>query len=101
MQKRALGKDLEVSALGLGCMGLSYGFGATDKKDAIALIRAAVERGVTFFDADEVDYETTQKGQPFRGGIVSRKSLASLVVKLAQSPQLEIRRSLGVSKPGS
>jgi uncharacterized protein YbjT (DUF2867 family) len=45
-------------------------------------------RPAWFTDADEVDYETTQKGEPFRGGIVSRKSLASLIVKLAQSPQL-------------
>jgi aryl-alcohol dehydrogenase-like predicted oxidoreductase len=56
MQKRKLGKsNLEVSALGLGCMGLSSGLGpAVDKKDGIALIRAAVERGVTFFDTAEV-----------------------------------------------
>ncbi len=56
MQERKLGKsNLEVSALGLGCMGLSFGFGpAVDKKDGIALIRAAVERGVTFFDTAEV-----------------------------------------------
>jgi len=56
MQKRKLGKSgLEVSALGLGCMGISFGFGpAIDKKDGITLIRAAVERGVTFFDTAEV-----------------------------------------------
>jgi aryl-alcohol dehydrogenase-like predicted oxidoreductase len=56
MQKRKLGKsNLEVSALGLGCMGLSFGFGpSVAKKDGIALIRAAVERGVTFFDTAEV-----------------------------------------------
>src|SRR5271155_3934458 len=56
MQKRKLGKsNLEVSALGLGCMGLSFGFGpSVDKKDGIALIRAAVERGITFFDTAEV-----------------------------------------------
>jgi len=56
MQKRKLGKsNLEVSALGLGCMGLSHGYGpATDRSEAIALIRAAVERGVTFFDTAEV-----------------------------------------------
>ena len=56
MEKRKLGKGkLEVSALGLGCMGLSYGFGpAVDKNEGISLIRAAVERGVTFFDTAEV-----------------------------------------------
>jgi len=56
MQKRKLGKsNLDVSALGLGCMGLSFGFGPpVDKKEGIALIRAAVERGVTFFDTAEV-----------------------------------------------
>src|SRR6201981_986400 len=56
MQKRRLGKsNLEVSAMGLGCMGLSFGLGpAVEKKDGIALIRAAVERGVTFFDTAEV-----------------------------------------------
>jgi aryl-alcohol dehydrogenase-like predicted oxidoreductase len=55
MQHRKLGKsNLEVSALGLGCMGLSYGYGpATDKQEAIALIRAAVEGGITFFDTAE------------------------------------------------
>src|SRR6059058_6021821 len=56
MQKRKLGKsNLEVSALGLGCMGLSFGYGpAVEKKEGIALIRAAVERGVTFFDTAEI-----------------------------------------------
>jgi len=56
METRKLGKSgLEVSALGLGCMGLSFGLGpAVDQKDGIALIRAAVERGVTFFDTAEV-----------------------------------------------
>jgi len=56
METRNLAKSgLEVSALGLGCMGLSFGLGpAVDKKDGIALIRAAVERGVTFFDTAEV-----------------------------------------------
>ena len=56
MKKRKLGKsNLEVSAIGLGCMGLSFGYGpAVDKKDGIALIRAAFERGVTFFDTAEV-----------------------------------------------
>ncbi|MDX6444358.1 MAG: hypothetical protein QOH71_1432 [Blastocatellia bacterium] len=55
MQKRKLGKsNLEVSALGLGCMGLSFGYGpATDKQEAISLLRTAVERGITFFDSAE------------------------------------------------
>jgi aryl-alcohol dehydrogenase-like predicted oxidoreductase len=55
MQKRKLGKSgLEVSAVGLGCMGLSYGYGpATEKQEGIKLIRAAVELGVTFFDTAE------------------------------------------------
>ena len=56
MQKRTLGRPgLEVSALGLGCMGLSHAMGpATDKQEAIRLIRSAVERGVTFFDTAQV-----------------------------------------------
>lgn len=56
MQKRKLGKrGLEVSALGYGAMGLSHGYGtATDKQQAIALVRAAFERGVTFFDTAQI-----------------------------------------------
>ena len=56
MQKRKLGNsNLEVSALGLGCMGMSFGYGpAGDKQEMISLIRSAVERGVTFFDTAEV-----------------------------------------------
>ena len=57
MQKRTLGKGeggLEVSALGLGCMGMSFGYGpAADKQEMVSLIRSAVERGVTFFDTAE------------------------------------------------
>jgi aryl-alcohol dehydrogenase-like predicted oxidoreductase len=56
MQKRKLGKsDLEVSAIGLGCMGMSFGYGpAHDKQEMTGVLRAAVERGVTFFDTAEV-----------------------------------------------
>jgi aryl-alcohol dehydrogenase-like predicted oxidoreductase len=55
MQKRKLGDNLEVSAIGLGCMGLSFGLGpAADKGEAIQVIRGAVERGVTMFDTAEV-----------------------------------------------
>jgi aryl-alcohol dehydrogenase-like predicted oxidoreductase len=56
MQKRSLGKsNLEVSALGLGCMGMSTNYGPTrDRQEMISLIRAAVDRGVTFFDTAQV-----------------------------------------------
>ncbi|HEX3756949.1 MAG TPA: aldo/keto reductase [Rhizomicrobium sp.] len=55
MQKRTLGQGLEVSAIGFGCMGLNFGYGTSlAKADAIAMIRAAYERGVTFFDTAEV-----------------------------------------------
>jgi aryl-alcohol dehydrogenase-like predicted oxidoreductase len=56
MDKRTLGRDLEVSAIGLGCMGMSQSYGPNpgDRQEMIALIRAAVERGVTFFDTAEV-----------------------------------------------
>lgn len=77
MQKRILGKSLEVSALGFGCMGLSFGLGpATDKKDAIKLIRKAFELGVTFFDTAEVYGPYTNEKllgealQPFRRDVV-------------------------------
>ena len=77
MQKRKLGKsNLEVSAIGLGCMGLSFGFGPpVEKQQGIALIRAAVERGVTFFDTAEVYGAYTNEelmGEalaPFRGQV--------------------------------
>ena len=56
MQKRKLGKsNLEVSTLGLGCMGMSFGYGpAADTKEMVSVIRSAVELGVTFFDPAEV-----------------------------------------------
>ena len=56
MQKRTLGKSgLEVSALGLGCMGMSFAYGPPkDKQEMITLLRASVDRGITFFDTAEV-----------------------------------------------
>jgi aryl-alcohol dehydrogenase-like predicted oxidoreductase len=56
MQKRKLGKsELEVSAIGLGCMGMSFSYGpAADTQEMISLLRSAVERGITFFDTAEV-----------------------------------------------
>src|SRR6266446_1839833 len=78
MQKRKLGNsNLEVSALGLGCMGMSSGYGpAGDKQEMIAVIRGALERGVTFFDTAEVYGPFTNEelvGEalaPFRGQVV-------------------------------
>jgi aryl-alcohol dehydrogenase-like predicted oxidoreductase len=78
MEKRQLGKSgLEVSALGLGCMGLSFGYGpATDKNEGIALIRAAFERGVIFFDTAEAYGPFTNEEllgealEPFRDQVV-------------------------------
>ena len=78
MQKRTLGKSgLEVSALGLGCMGMSFSYGPPkDKPEMIALIRAAVERGVTFFDTAEVygpfinEELVGEALEPFRGQVV-------------------------------
>jgi aryl-alcohol dehydrogenase-like predicted oxidoreductase len=78
MQKRKLGNsNLEVSAIGFGCMGMSFGYGpAGDKQEMISLIRAAVERGVTFFDTAEVYGPFTNEelvGEalaPFRGQVV-------------------------------
>jgi aryl-alcohol dehydrogenase-like predicted oxidoreductase len=78
MQKRKLGSsNLEVSALGLGCMGMSFSYGPpADKQEMIALLRAAVERGVTFFDTAEVYGPFTNEEllgealSPFRGQVV-------------------------------
>jgi len=76
MQRRKLG-NLEVSALGLGCMGLSFGYGPpVERRDAITLIRAAVERGITFFDTAEVYGPFTNEElvgealEPFKGKVV-------------------------------
>jgi aryl-alcohol dehydrogenase-like predicted oxidoreductase len=78
MQKRKLGKsNLEVSAIGLGCMGMSFSYGPPkDKQEMIALLRAAVERGVTFFDTAEVYGPFTNEElvgealEPFKGHVV-------------------------------
>ena len=78
MEKRKLGtSNLEVSAIGLGCMGMSWSYGpAKDKKEMITLLRAAVERGVTFFDTAEVygplinEELVGEALEPFRGEVV-------------------------------
>jgi len=100
MQKRKLGKSgLEVSALGFGCMGMSFGYGpAADKRDAIALIRAAVERGVTFFDTAEVYGPFTNEelvGEalaPFRNQVVIASKFGfDLAADVAGAPGLNSR----------
>src|SRR5271166_2845232 len=78
MQKRKLGKsNLEVSAIGLGCMGMSFGYGpAGDKQEMISVLRAAAERGVTFFDTAQVygpfanEELVGEALAPFRGKVV-------------------------------
>ena len=78
MEKRKLGRSgMEVSALGLGCMGMSFGYGpAENKQEMISLLRAAVERGITFFDTAEVYGPFTNEElvgealSPFRGQVV-------------------------------
>lgn len=77
MQTRKLGNTLEVSAIGLGCMGMSFGYGpAGEKSDMIKIIRAAVEQGVTFFDTAEVygpytnEYLVGEALEPFKGEVI-------------------------------
>jgi aryl-alcohol dehydrogenase-like predicted oxidoreductase len=77
MQKRTLGNSLEVSAIGLGCMGMSFGYGPPkDKPEMISLIRAAVEQGITFFDTAEVygpfinEELVGEALEPFKGQVV-------------------------------
>ena len=80
MQERKLGKSaLEVSAIGFGCMGMSFGYGPPeDKWEMISLVRTAVERGVTFFDTAEVYGPFTNEDlvgealEPFRVQVVNR-----------------------------
>src|SRR5438105_5226279 len=95
MQKCKLGKsNLEVSAIGLGCMGMSFGLGpAADKQEMISLIGAAVERGTTFFDTAEVYGPFTNEelvGEalaPFRSQVVIATKFG-----LAPNPRSEERR---------
>ena len=104
MEKRKLGKSsLEVSALGLGCMGMSFGYGPSkDKKEMMSLIRAAVERGITFFDTAEVYGPFTNEelvGEalaPFK-----RTSRHSDEIRVQHDPVAAIGRDTAVdSRPG-
>jgi aryl-alcohol dehydrogenase-like predicted oxidoreductase len=99
MRKRNLGKSgLEVSALGLGCMGMSFGLGpAGDKQDMIAVIRAAVARGVTFFDTAEVYGPLANEellGEalaPYRGQVVIATKFGFRIVDGKQAGGLDSR----------
>ncbi len=100
MQKRKLGKSgLEVSALGFGCMGLAFGYGpATDKQHAVSLIRAAFERGITFFDTAEIygpftDEEFVGEAlSPYREHVViATKFGFDLAAEVVGSPGLNSR----------
>jgi aryl-alcohol dehydrogenase-like predicted oxidoreductase len=99
MQTRKLGKSgLEVSALGLGCMGMSFGLGpAGDKQEMIAVIRAAVARGVTFFDTAEVygpfanEELVGQALAPFRGQVVIATKFGFRIVEGKQAGGLDSR----------
>ena len=93
MQKRKLGKsNLEVSALGLGCMGMSFGYGqAADKQEMISLLRTAVERGVIFFDTAEVygpfinEELVGEALYPLRGDQITSPRMIGFSPKLCES----------------
>lgn len=104
MEKRKLGDNLEVSAIGLGCMGLSFGLG-DPYGNAAQVIESSdldytVIRPAWLNNKDEIAYGTTHKNEPFANpaAVVSRKSVADLVVKLALTPGVGVRDSLGVHK---
>jgi nucleoside-diphosphate-sugar epimerase len=84
--------------------GEKYGSILNPYRKSAAVIEASnldytILRPAWFTNKDEINYETTQKGEPFKGYEVSRKSVADLVVKLAELPESEVRSSLGVNRP--
>ncbi len=98
MQKRKLGKsNLEVSALGLGCMGMSFSYGAPkDKQEMVALLRAAVERGITFFDTAEVLRPVHKRGIARRGPLAfPREGSHRHQVRLQSQPRWNVRAGRG------
>src|SRR5690348_12497777 len=96
MQKRELGKsNLEVSAIGLGCMGMSFSYGPPkDKKEMSDLLRAAVERGITFFDTAEVY-------GPFINEELVGEALAPFRQKVVIATKFGFDLSGGDSRPGT
>lgn len=73
---------------------------AADVIEASAL-EYTILRPTWFTDADEVDYETTRKGEPEKGSVISQKSLATLIAQIIESPEKYVRENLGVNKPDS
>ena len=101
MKKRKLGKNnLEVSAIGLGCMGMSFGYGPPkDKQEMIALLRAAVERGVTFFDTAEV-YGPFTNEELVGEGLAPFREQVVIATKFGFKLDPKTGRSIGVdSRP--
>lgn len=101
MKKRKLGKNgLEVSAIGLGCMGMSFGYGPPkDKQEMIALLRAAVERGVTFFDTAEV-YGPFTNEELVGDGLAPFREQVVIATKFGFKLDPKTGRSIGVdSRP--
>ena len=106
MHATGLRRLIFISSMGIygEVPGEKYGSILDPYRDSAAVIEASdldytILRPAWFTSADEVDYETTTKGEPFKGSIVSRKSVADLVVKLALDPTLDVRQSLGINKP--
>src|SRR6476646_2829196 len=101
MKKRKLGKSgLEVSAIGLGCMGMSFGYGPPkDKQDMISLLHAAVERGVTFFDTAEV-YGPFTNEEVVGEGLAPFRERVMIATKFGFKLDPKSGRSVGVdSRP--
>jgi aryl-alcohol dehydrogenase-like predicted oxidoreductase len=98
MKKRKLGKSgLEVSAIGLGCMGMSFGYGPPkDKEEMIALLHAAVERGVTFFDTAEV-YGPFTNEELVGEGLAPFREQVVIATKFGFKLDPKSRRSIGVN----
>jgi uncharacterized protein YbjT (DUF2867 family) len=106
MQTAGVKRLIFVSSMGIydEVPGEKYGSILDPYRKSAAIIEASdldytIVRPAWLNDRDEIDYETTQKGEPFKGSVVSRKSVADLIAKLAQSPSMAVRGSLGVSKP--
>src|SRR5205823_5935179 len=99
MQKRKLG-SLEVSAMGLGCMGMSYGYGpAADRQEMISLLRTAVDRGITFFDTAQAygpfanEELVGEALAPFRGRVVIATKFGTIFARAGHDVAFSYARS--------